>query len=70
MSTKITLDNPTGDGQEIPDLGIRVENGGSIEVEDHELAARLLQNPIWKGRKPHKTGSDDDKAGEAEGDTK
>ncbi len=53
MSTKITLDDPTGSDQWIADLGVWVKNGESIQVESPVMAKGLLQNPIWNGRMPH-----------------
>lgn len=57
MSTTIKLDNPTGAEQWIPDLGVMVANGETVEIENEEQAKGLLQNPIWKKpEKPAKTG--------------
>lgn len=48
MTTKITLESPTGDAMHIVDLGLTVADGETIEIEDEELAKSLLLSPVWK----------------------
>lgn len=58
MSTKITLDDPTGSDHWIADLGIWVKQGESVVIDNPATVASLLQNPIWKGKKPNQATID------------
>jgi hypothetical protein len=52
MPTKLTFQEPSGEAHFIPDLRRWVKDGDEVEIEDPDLAARMLQSDNWKGRTP------------------